>query len=79
MNNKHIIPNFGLDRRAFLKHLNAKRIHGGKVACMNKNIVDVSFLFFEDVNQLMCGRSVKITHKFKVKVITVSMRKDTEI
>ena len=46
---------------------------------MNKNIVDVSVLFFEDVNQLMCGRTVEITHELKMKVITVSMGKDTEI
>ncbi len=43
------------------------------------NFVDVSVLFFEDVNQLVCGRTVEITHEFKVKVVTVSMKKDTEI
>jgi len=68
-----------VDRRAFLEHLQAKRIHGRKVACMNKNFADVSVLSFEDVYQLVCGRTVEITHEFKVKVVTVSMKKDTEI
>ena len=46
---------------------------------MNKKFADVSVLFFEDVNQLVCGRTVEITHEFKVEVVTVSMKKDTEI
>ena len=68
-----------IDRKAFLEHVYAKRIQGRKVTCMNKNFADVSVLFFEDVNQLMRGRTIEITHEFKVKVVTVSMKKDTEI
>jgi hypothetical protein len=46
---------------------------------MNKNFADVSVLFFEEVNQLVRGRTIEITHEFKVKIVTVSMKKDTEI
>ena len=46
---------------------------------MNKNFADVSVLFFEDVYQLVCGRTIEITHEFEVKVVTVSMKKDSKI
>jgi hypothetical protein len=46
---------------------------------MNKNFADISVLFFEGVNQLVCGRTVEITREFKVKVVTVSMTKDAKI
>jgi len=46
---------------------------------MNKNFADVFVLFFEGVYQLVCERTVEITHEFKVKVVNVSTKKDTKI
>ena len=50
-----------VDGKVFLEHFQAKRIHGRKVICMNKNFADISVLFFGGVDQLVCGRTVEIT------------------
>ena len=45
---------------------------------MKKIFGDVFVLFFGDDYQLMCGRTIESPHEFKVKVVTVSMKKDTK-
>lgn len=54
-----------LTEKFFLEHFQAKRSHGRKVTCMNKNFADISVLSFEDVDQLVCGRTVEITRELR--------------